>query len=66
MSNVLFYLTTRGSLYDPAEEHYVQRKLDMTAYLWMEHTRSVLSAASRTELVQNCSSFSLEWSRWLH
>lgn len=37
-----------------------------TAYLWMEHTRSVLSAASRTELAQNCSSSSLEWSRWLH
>lgn len=45
--------------------HALSYKAD-TAYLWMDHTRSVLSGASRTDLPHPSSALSLEWSRWLH
>lgn len=37
-----------------------------SAYVWMEHTHSVLKCASSTALQFSTSSVGVEWSRWLH
>lgn len=37
-----------------------------SAFLWMEHTHSVLKVASCSELPFSASNTGIEWSRWIH